>query len=52
MSDEVLATDLPFTGLPVEQLLPLAGGALATGAAMVRLARDRKVQPSTEETQD
>lgn len=39
--DEVIAEDLPFTGLPLEQLLPLAGGAIATGAAAVRLARDK-----------
>lgn len=39
--DEVMAADLPFTGLPVEQLVPIAGGAIATGAAMVRLARKR-----------
>lgn len=39
--DEVLANNLPFTGLPLEQLLPLAGGAVATGAALVRAARDK-----------
>lgn len=39
--DEVLADNLPFTGLPLEQLLPLAGGAVATGAALVRAARDK-----------
>lgn len=40
--DEVLADDLPFTGLPLEQLLPLAGGAVATGAAIVRAARNKQ----------
>lgn len=40
--DEVIAEDLPFTGLPLEQLLPLAGGAIATGAAAVRLAREKE----------
>lgn len=39
--DEVLADNLPFTGLPLEQLLPLAGGAVATGAALIRAARDK-----------
>ena len=39
---QVLADDLPFTGLPLEQLLPLAGGAVATGAAIVRAARDKE----------
>jgi len=47
--DEVLASDLPFTGLPLEQLLPLAGGAIATGAAAVRLARERKVELESSE---
>lgn len=42
IKDEVLSDQLPFTGLPVEQLLPLAGGAIATGAAVVRLAREKK----------
>jgi len=46
---EVVADDLPFTGLPLEQLLPLAGGAIATGAAVVRLARERKVEPKSSE---
>lgn len=41
IEDEVLSGQLPFTGLPLEQLLPLAGGAVATGAAAVRLARER-----------
>ncbi|MFP4554768.1 MAG: hypothetical protein ACLFRT_13035 [Actinomycetota bacterium] len=41
IKDEVLSSELPFTGLPLEQLLPLAGGAVATGAAAVRLARER-----------
>lgn len=41
-ADEVLAGELPFTGLQLEQLLPLAGGAIATGAAAVRLAKERK----------
>ena len=49
-NDEVLADDLPFTGLPVEQLLPLAGGAVVTGAALVRLARERPSDPGEEET--
>lgn len=40
--DEVLADDLPFTGLPLEQLVPLAGGAIATGAAIVRAARAKE----------
>ncbi|HUG08080.1 MAG TPA: hypothetical protein VMP13_04200 [Acidimicrobiia bacterium] len=40
--DEVVSGQLPFTGLPLEQVLPIAGGALATGAAMVRAARERK----------
>jgi len=44
--DEVLAGDLPFTGLPLEQLLPLAGGAIATGAVVVRAARDKKTPDS------
>lgn len=50
IKDEVLASELPFTGLPLEQLLPLAGGAVATGAAAVRLARERseKREDSTE----
>ena len=39
---EVGSGQLPLTGLGVEQLLPIAGGAVATGAAAVRLARDRK----------
>lgn len=47
VKDEVIASDLPFTGLPLEQLLPLAGGAIATGAMAVRAARDRK--PETPE---
>lgn len=42
VKDEVLSSELPFTGLPLEQLLPLAGGAIATGAAAVRMARERK----------
>ena len=42
VKDEVLSDQLPFTGLPLEQLLPLAGGAIATGAAAVRMARERK----------
>lgn len=40
--DEVVSDQLPFTGLPLEQVLPIAGGALATGAAVVRAARERK----------
>jgi len=44
--DEVLAGDLPFTGLPLEQLLPLAGGAVATGAAIVRAARNKDAADS------
>jgi len=42
VKDEVLSDQLPFTGLPLEQLLPLAGGVIATGAAAVRMARERK----------
>lgn len=49
IEDEVLSGELPFTGLPVEQLLPLAGGALATGAAVVRAARERKERPEPAE---
>lgn len=49
IKDEVLASELPFTGLPLEQLLPLAGGAVATGAAAVRLARERSDRPTVEE---
>lgn len=45
IKDEVLSSELPFTGLPLEQLLPLAGGAVATGAAAVRLARERSEKP-------
>lgn len=45
IKDEVLSSELPFTGLPLEQLLPLAGGAVATGAAAVRLARERPEKP-------
>ncbi len=45
IKDEVLASELPFTGLPLEQLLPLAGGAVATGAAAVRLAQERSEKP-------
>ena len=47
VNDEVLSDQLPFTGLPLEQLLPLAGGAIATGAAAVRMARERK-HPETD----
>jgi hypothetical protein len=32
--------------LPLEQLLPLAGGAVATGAAIVRAARNRDASDS------
>lgn len=49
IKDEVLSSELPFTGLPLEQLLPLAGGAVATGAAAVRLARERSNEPSVED---
>lgn len=51
IEDEVLSSELPFTGLPLEQLLPLAGGAVATGAAAVRLARERSGNPEVEEEQ-
>ena len=43
--EQVVSGQLPFTGLPLEQALPLAGGALATGAALVRAARERKEHP-------
>lgn len=49
IEDEVLSSELPFTGLPLEQLLPLAGGAVATGAAAVRLARKRSEKPTAED---
>lgn len=42
VEDEVLVNELPFTGLHLEQLIPLAGGAIATGAAVVRAAREKK----------
>lgn len=48
VEDEVLSKELPFTGLPLEQLLPLAGGAVATGAAAVRMAREKKESKSSE----
>lgn len=47
VKDEVLASQLPFTGLPLEQLIPIAGGAVATGAAVVRMAREKK-EPEAE----
>jgi hypothetical protein len=52
--EQVVSGQLPFTGLPLEQALPLAGGALATGAALVRAARERKdhPQPVADETAD
>lgn len=49
IKDEVLSSELPFTGLPLEQLLPLAGGAVATGAAAVRLARERSERSAVED---
>jgi hypothetical protein len=52
--EQVVSGQLPFTGLPLEQALPLAGGALATGAALVRAARERKESPEpvADETAD
>lgn len=47
VKDEVLASQLPFTGLPLEQLIPIAGGAVATGAAVLRMAREKK-EPEAE----
>lgn len=52
IKDEVLSSELPFTGLPLEQLLPLAGGAVATGAAAVRLARERSEKPTVEDEEN
>lgn len=49
IEDEVLSGQLPFTGLPLEQLIPLAGGTLATGAAVLRAARERKENPGSVE---
>jgi hypothetical protein len=52
--EQVVSGQLPFTGLPLEQALPIAGGALATGAALVRAARERKehTEPVADETAD
>ncbi len=52
--EEVVSGELPFTGFPLEQLLPIAGGALATGAAVVRAARERKepADPGQDRTGD
>lgn len=52
--EQVVSGELPFTGLPLEQVIPLAGGALATGAALVRAARERKehTEPIAEDQTD
>lgn len=47
--DEVLAEELPFTGIHAEQLIPLAGGLIATGAVALRLAKERRATPPTED---
>lgn len=41
---EVEAGQLPFTGFNAEHLLPIAGGLIATGAAAVRLAKERQAK--------
>lgn len=42
-AEQITADELPFTGLPADQLLPLAGGMLASGAAALHMAREKKV---------